>query len=111
VHEATHYAIFPSLLSFLPVRPEYHALHPILEHPQPMFFPHCKRPRFTPTKTTSNITLPFILLFSFDGYKQKLIRATTFGVNTHGIGVMGLIRSYRTEQHHLPDGSYTQSQI
>jgi hypothetical protein len=30
-----------------PVRPKYSPQHPILKHPQPMFFPKCERPCFT----------------------------------------------------------------
>jgi hypothetical protein len=34
---------------FLPFSPKYLPQHPILEHPQPVFFPECHRPSFTPT--------------------------------------------------------------
>ena len=30
----------------VPLRPKYSPQHPILEHPQPKFFPPCGRPRF-----------------------------------------------------------------
>jgi hypothetical protein len=32
---------------FIPLRPKYSAQHPILQHPQPTFFPQGKRPSFT----------------------------------------------------------------
>jgi len=38
--------------------------HPILEHPQPMFVPHCDRPGFKPIKTAGSITVRHILRFT-----------------------------------------------
>jgi hypothetical protein len=32
----------------VPLTTKYLTLHPIHEHPQPVFLPHCRRPSFTP---------------------------------------------------------------
>jgi len=44
-HEANYIAISSSIPS--PLRQKYSALHPIFQHPQPMFLPQGKRPSFT----------------------------------------------------------------
>ena len=51
-------AISSSLLSLSSSR------HPILEHTQPMFVPHCERPSFKPIKTAGSITVRHILRFT-----------------------------------------------
>jgi hypothetical protein len=38
---------------------------PILEHPQPLFFPQCDRPSFTPTHKIGNVTGTCIVIFIF----------------------------------------------
>ena len=40
-YEAPHYSFFPSHLHFLNLRTKYLPRHPILEHPQPVFFLEC----------------------------------------------------------------------
>jgi len=46
--EATPYAVFSSLLLFYTLRPKHVPQHPIFKQPQPLFFPQCDRPSFTP---------------------------------------------------------------
>jgi len=43
-----HYAVCPSSVLPLPLRSICLPQHPILEHPQHVFWPQCKRPNFTP---------------------------------------------------------------
>jgi hypothetical protein len=54
-----------SLSHFDLVRPKYLPHHPILEHPQPMFLIQYERQISNPYKTTSKITVLYILIFTF----------------------------------------------
>ena len=49
-HSAPNYAISSTPCYFILLGPKYLPQHPILQHPQPMFLPQCKRPSFTPIK-------------------------------------------------------------
>ena len=75
----------PVSCSFLPLSLTYLPQHHILEHPQPMFFPQCKRPSFTPiwkyikTKLLYVYTVMFLERKGEDRiYWTKLLQAERF---------------------------------
>jgi len=45
--------VLPSYL--VPLRPNYIPQHPVLEHPDPLFFPECYRPSFTLKKIVNRL--------------------------------------------------------
>ena len=49
----------------IPLRPKYLPQHPILEHSQPMFLPHCDRPSFIPTQNRENYSSVYLNLHIF----------------------------------------------
>ena len=56
---------------FLPLGSKYPPHHPILEHPQPMFFPYCKGPHSHPYQITGKITVVYVLIFILLDSKAK----------------------------------------
>jgi len=48
---------------FLPLRTKYLSQHLTLEHPQPMFFPSCEGPSFTPMDDNRKIKIPYVTTF------------------------------------------------
>jgi hypothetical protein len=61
-HETPPYKIFFSLPYFLPLRPKYLPLNPILEHPQPMFVPYVRDQDLHLHTTTGNVIVQHILM-------------------------------------------------
>jgi hypothetical protein len=53
------------------LRPKYSSQHPILKHPQPMFFPQCEWLSFTPIQTTGKIIILYSLII-FIFFDSKL---------------------------------------
>jgi hypothetical protein len=39
---------------FTPLRSKYSPQHPVLKHPQSLFFPHCEKPNFTPIQSNKD---------------------------------------------------------
>ena len=61
-HEATHYAVFASLLIVASSYAEILSYLTVLEHPLPVLFSQFERPGFT---TTGIFAVPYILIFCF----------------------------------------------
>jgi hypothetical protein len=63
----------PPSQHFFPPRSKYPTQHPVVKHPQSVFFPSCKRPRFTsiqnPRQNYSYIYSNFFLMFSMADYR------------------------------------------
>ena len=62
-HKCLIVKFFPVSCYFLPLRPK-HPHHPILEHPQPMFFPYCKGLGSHPYQITGKNTVVCVLIFT-----------------------------------------------
>jgi hypothetical protein len=51
---------------FVPLRPKYSPLPPILKHPRPKFLPQCERPSFTPIQNNrQNYSSVYLNLYIF----------------------------------------------
>jgi hypothetical protein len=61
-NEGLHYAVSSSFLLLPPFRAKYFPQHPVLEHPQSMFFPHYDRKISHPWKATGRIIVFFYIL-------------------------------------------------
>jgi len=75
----------------IPLRPKYLPQHPILEHSQPTFLPHCDRPSFIPTQNRENYSSVYLNLHIFGqqtGWQKILYWITAiiptlqFSINT-----------------------------
>jgi hypothetical protein len=68
-----------SLCNLLPVWPKYLPQHPILKHPQPVFFLKHDRPSVKPIKkTTGKIIALYVLIFKFLGIKLEDRQITNY---------------------------------
>ena len=62
------------------LRPKNPPQHPILRHPQPTFFPQCKRPSFTPI--TNNSKLQFcVLIINSSLISKHVVRNIVFYIS------------------------------
>ena len=64
-HEARHCVIFSSLLSVSPSNVETSSSVPCSRNPQPIFFPRCERPSFTPTQNNVQYYILDVLICIF----------------------------------------------
>ena len=62
-HKCLIVKFFPVSCYFLPLGPKYPSHHPILEHPQPMFFPYCKGLCSHPYQIAGKIAAVCVLIF------------------------------------------------
>jgi len=52
----------PAFYHILPLRPKYSPQVLVLKHPQPMLFPSCKRPSYTPIQNKGKMVVLHILI-------------------------------------------------
>ena len=63
----------------VPLRPKYSPQHPILKHPQPMFFPQCERPSVTPIQSNRQ-NYSSVYNFGVAKWKTKKLRLMIAGI-------------------------------
>jgi hypothetical protein len=61
----------PASCHFVQHRCKWSPEHPVVRHPQPVFFPQCDRQCFTPMQKVDKIILLYILLFTFLDEKRE----------------------------------------